>query len=43
VRRSAPTLGQHNERILGGALGLSPADLHALETGDGIRTRRSGL
>lgn len=29
-RRPAPTLGQHNDEVLGGELGLSPAELSAL-------------
>lgn len=42
-RLPAPTLGQHNEAILGGRLGLSADDLAALEAADVIGTRPLGL
>lgn len=35
LRRPAPTVGQHNRDVLGGILGLSPAELDRLEA-DGI-------
>jgi crotonobetainyl-CoA:carnitine CoA-transferase CaiB-like acyl-CoA transferase len=39
IRTPAPTLGQHNEPVLGGLLGLTPADLEALEAREIIGTR----
>jgi crotonobetainyl-CoA:carnitine CoA-transferase CaiB-like acyl-CoA transferase len=38
VRRVAPTLGQDNDAILGGRLGLSPADIDRLAESDVIGT-----
>ena len=38
VRRAAPTLGQDNEAILRGRLGLSEADIVRLEAADVIGT-----
>jgi crotonobetainyl-CoA:carnitine CoA-transferase CaiB-like acyl-CoA transferase len=35
IRTSAPTLGQHNQQILGGLLGLSDSQLESLNQ-DGI-------
>jgi crotonobetainyl-CoA:carnitine CoA-transferase CaiB-like acyl-CoA transferase len=43
LRTPAPTVGQHNERVLCGLLGLSPAELRDLEAGGVIGTRPSGL
>jgi crotonobetainyl-CoA:carnitine CoA-transferase CaiB-like acyl-CoA transferase len=42
LRTPAPTIGQHNEQILCGILGLSPGDLLALEAEDVIGTRPEG-
>jgi hypothetical protein len=39
----APTLGQDNERVLGGILGLSAGELRDLETEGVIGTRPVGL
>jgi crotonobetainyl-CoA:carnitine CoA-transferase CaiB-like acyl-CoA transferase len=38
VRRPAPTLGEDNEAVLGGLLGLSPAELARLEVAKVIGT-----
>jgi crotonobetainyl-CoA:carnitine CoA-transferase CaiB-like acyl-CoA transferase len=38
IRRTAPTLGQHNAEILGGVLGLSAAEIRALEDAGVIGT-----
>jgi len=43
LRTPAPTLGQHNERVLGRLLGLSPAELRELEAEGLIGTRPAGL
>jgi crotonobetainyl-CoA:carnitine CoA-transferase CaiB-like acyl-CoA transferase len=43
MRRPSPTLGQHNEEILGGILGLTAAELAALSTAGIIGTRPTGL
>ena len=43
LRTPAPTLGQHNERVLREILGLSPAELLALESAGVIGTRPTGL
>ena len=31
IRRHAPLLGEHNQEIFGGLLGLSPEEIHQLE------------
>jgi crotonobetainyl-CoA:carnitine CoA-transferase CaiB-like acyl-CoA transferase len=41
-RSSAPTLGQHNEEVFGGLLGLSDAEMAELENSDVIGTRLLG-
>ncbi|WP_424812290.1 CoA transferase [Roseococcus sp. YIM B11640] len=38
IRRPAPTLGQHNAAVLGGMLGISPAEIEALEAAGIIGT-----
>lgn len=43
LRTPAPTLGQHNEPVLCGILGLSSDDLRRLETEEVIGTRPKGL
>ncbi|MDJ0853216.1 MAG: CoA transferase [Myxococcota bacterium] len=43
LRTPAPTLGQHNERVLGGLLGLSRESLRELEAEGVIGTRPAGL
>jgi crotonobetainyl-CoA:carnitine CoA-transferase CaiB-like acyl-CoA transferase len=43
LRTPAPTLGQHNERVLGDLLGLSAGELRDLETEGVIGTRPVGL
>jgi crotonobetainyl-CoA:carnitine CoA-transferase CaiB-like acyl-CoA transferase len=43
LRTPAPTLGQHNERVLCGILGLSPDALRDLEAEGVIGTRPEGL
>ena len=43
LRTPAPTVGQHNERVLCGILGLSPDELRDLEAEGVIGTRPSGL
>jgi crotonobetainyl-CoA:carnitine CoA-transferase CaiB-like acyl-CoA transferase len=43
LRAPAPTLGQHNESVLCGILGLSPDELGALEAEGVIGTRPDGL
>jgi crotonobetainyl-CoA:carnitine CoA-transferase CaiB-like acyl-CoA transferase len=42
-RRPAPTLGQHNEEVLGGLLGLTPEELQSLQRDEVIGTRPLGL
>ena len=43
VRTPAPTLGEHNGRVLGGLLGLGTGELRALEAEGLIGTRPRGL
>ena len=43
LRTHAPTMGQHNEQVLGGLLGLSAEELDALERDGVIGTRPEGL
>ena len=43
LRKAAPTFGEHNERVLGGVLGLSPDELRELEAEGVIGTRPEGL
>jgi crotonobetainyl-CoA:carnitine CoA-transferase CaiB-like acyl-CoA transferase len=43
LRTPAPTLGQHNREVLGGILGLSDAEIDALEANGVIGTRPAGL
>jgi crotonobetainyl-CoA:carnitine CoA-transferase CaiB-like acyl-CoA transferase len=43
LRTHAPTLGQHNEQVLCGLLGLSPAELRELEAEGVVGTRPAGL
>lgn len=43
LRTAAPTLGQHNEAVLCGILGLSLDELHGLEDDGVIGTRPGGL
>ena len=43
VRTPAPTLGEHNTRVLGGLLGLSTEELRTLEADGVIGTRPRGL
>jgi len=43
IRTPAPTLGQHNERVLCGILGLSSSELRALEDEGVLGSRPEGL
>jgi crotonobetainyl-CoA:carnitine CoA-transferase CaiB-like acyl-CoA transferase len=43
LRTPAPTLGQHNEQVLCGVLGISPAELRELEAGGVVGRRPAGL
>jgi crotonobetainyl-CoA:carnitine CoA-transferase CaiB-like acyl-CoA transferase len=43
LRTPAPTLGQHNELVLCGVLGLSPVEIRELEAVGVIGKRPSGL
>jgi crotonobetainyl-CoA:carnitine CoA-transferase CaiB-like acyl-CoA transferase len=43
LRTPAPRIGQHNERVLGGILGLSANELRELEAEGVIGTRPEGL
>ena len=43
VRTPAPTLGEHNARVLGGLLGLGDDELSTLEAEGVIGTRPRGL
>ena len=43
LRTPAPTLGQHNQRVLGALLGLGADELRALEADGVIGTRPRGL
>ena len=42
VRWPSPTLGQHNREVFGGLLGLTAAEVDALETGGVIGTKPTG-
>ena len=43
LRTPAPTMGEHNEAVLGGLLGCSPGELEALARADITGTRPKGL
>ena len=43
LQTPAPTIGQHNEKVLSGILGLTPDDLRDLEAEGIIGTRPEGL
>jgi crotonobetainyl-CoA:carnitine CoA-transferase CaiB-like acyl-CoA transferase len=43
LRTPAPTMGQDNQRVLSGLLGLSPEALHALEADGVTGTRPRGM
>jgi crotonobetainyl-CoA:carnitine CoA-transferase CaiB-like acyl-CoA transferase len=43
IRSPAPTLGQHNHEVLSSILGLTPAEIEALEAQAVIGTRPVGL
>jgi crotonobetainyl-CoA:carnitine CoA-transferase CaiB-like acyl-CoA transferase len=43
LQKPAPTLGQHNQAVLGNLLGLSSAELAELETEGVIGSRPQGL
>jgi crotonobetainyl-CoA:carnitine CoA-transferase CaiB-like acyl-CoA transferase len=43
LHSAAPTLGQHNREILGSVVGLSDAELDALEAEGVIGTQLEGL